>query len=37
MKDSGYQPVKPFFEDMFKGALTLFLLEMGLAAGSRNA
>lgn len=31
----GYKPVKPFFEDMFKGALTLFLLEMGLAAGSR--
>lgn len=35
MKDHGYQPVRPFFEDMFKGALTLFLLEMGLAAGSR--
>lgn len=35
MKDSGYKPVKPFFEDMFKGALTLFLLDMGLAAGSR--
>ena len=34
-KDVGYKPVKPFFEDMFKGALTLFLLEMGLAAGSR--
>jgi uncharacterized protein len=31
----GYQPVKPFFEDLFKGALTLFLLEMGLAAGTR--
>jgi hypothetical protein len=35
MGTKGYAPVKPFFEDMFKGALTLFLLEMGLAAGSR--
>jgi uncharacterized protein len=35
MGDVGYKPVKPFFEDLFKGALTLFLLEMGLAAGSR--
>ena len=35
MRDTGYEPVKPFFEGMFKGALTLFLLEMGLAAGSR--
>ena len=36
----GYAPVKPFFDKgewMFKGALTLFLLEMGLAAGSRLA
>lgn len=33
--ETGYKPVKPFFEDLFKGALTLFLLEMGLAAGSR--
>jgi uncharacterized protein len=34
----GYGPVKPFFDKgewMFKGALTLFLLEMGLVAGSR--
>jgi hypothetical protein len=31
----GYEPVKPFFEGMFKGALTLFLLDMGLSAGSR--
>lgn len=37
MGTKGYAPVKPFFEDMFKGALTLFLLEMGLAAGSRLA
>jgi uncharacterized protein len=35
MGTQGYEPVKPFFEGMFKGALTLFLLEMGLAAGSR--
>ncbi len=35
MGEKGYEPVKPFFEGMFKGALTLFLLEMGLAAGAR--
>ncbi len=35
MGTRGYEPVKPFFEGMFKGALTLFLLEMGLVAGSR--
>lgn len=35
MGERGYEPVKPFFEGMFKGALTLFLLEMGLAAGAR--
>ena len=35
MGEPGYKPVKPFFEDLFKGALTLFLLEMGLAAGAR--
>lgn len=35
MGDSGYEPIKPFFEGMFKGALTLFLLEMGIVAGSR--
>jgi uncharacterized protein len=36
----GYSSVKPFFDKgewMFKGALTLFLLEMGLVAGSRLA
>lgn len=33
--DTGWQPVKPVFEGLFKGLLTLFLLEMGLAAGSR--
>jgi len=34
----GFASVKPFFDKgewMFKGALTLFLLEMGLVAGSR--
>ncbi len=30
-----YEPVKPFFEGGFKGALVLFLLEMGIVAGSR--
>ncbi|MDZ4780999.1 MAG: sodium-dependent bicarbonate transport family permease [Planctomycetia bacterium] len=33
--ESGYEPVKPFFEGLFKGALTIFLLEMGIVAGSR--
>lgn len=31
----GYEPIKPFFESGFKGALVLFLLEMGLVAGAR--
>lgn len=31
----GYKSVQPFFEGMFKGALCLFLLEMGLTAGAR--
>lgn len=33
--DRGYEPVRPFFETGFKGALTLFLLEMGLLAGAK--
>jgi hypothetical protein len=33
--EHGYAPVKPFYEGLFKGALTLFLLEMGITAGSR--
>lgn len=40
VKYEGYAAVKPFFDKgdwMFKGALTLFLLEMGLVAGSRLA
>ncbi len=32
-----YEPVKPFFETGFKGALVLFLLEMGIVAGARFA
>lgn len=35
MGDAGYKQVQPFFEGGFKGALTLFILEMGLTAGSR--
>lgn len=31
----GYAPIQPFFEGGFKGALTLFLLEMGLLTGER--
>lgn len=33
--ETGWKPVQPVFEGLFKGLLTLFLLEMGLAAGSR--
>lgn len=32
---SGMKQVEPLFGDLFKGALTIFLLEMGLVAGSR--
>ena len=35
MGAKGYEPIKPFFETGFKGALVLFLLEMGLLAGER--
>jgi hypothetical protein len=35
MGEHGWEPIKPFFESGFKGALTLFLLEMGLVAGER--
>jgi len=31
--ETGWKPVQPVFEGLFKGLLTLFLLEMGLAAG----
>lgn len=33
--EKNYEPVKPFFEGGFKGALVLFLLEMGVVAGER--
>jgi hypothetical protein len=35
MGTRGWEPVKPFFEGGFKGALTLFLLEMGILAAAR--
>jgi hypothetical protein len=35
MGDNGWKAVSPFFEGGFKGALMLFLLEMGIVAGSR--
>ncbi len=35
MGDSGWKAVSPFFDGGFKGALMLFLLEMGIVAGSR--
>ena len=31
----GLGPVKPFFGDLFKGALCLFMLELGLVAGGQ--
>lgn len=35
MGAKSYEPIKPFFETGFKGALVLFLLEMGIVAGAR--
>jgi hypothetical protein len=35
MGERGWEQVKPFFDAPFKGALTLFLLEMGIVAGAR--
>ncbi len=35
MGERGYEPIKPFFETGFKGALVLFILEMGLVAATR--
>ena len=32
---TGFAEVQPFFEGLFKGALVLFLLEMGIIAGER--
>lgn len=33
--EHGYTAVRPFFDAGFKGALTVFLLDMGLSAGSK--
>lgn len=33
--EAGMKPVKPFFEDLFRGLLCLFMLDMGLIAGAR--
>lgn len=33
----GYEPIEPFYDGLFRGALTLFLLEMGLLAAERLA
>jgi hypothetical protein len=35
MGEAGTAPLKPVFFDPFKGVLALFLLELGLVAGSR--
>lgn len=35
MGERGWKSVAPFFDGCFKGALVLFLLEMGLVAGER--
>lgn len=35
MGDAGWSAVAPFFDSGFKGALMLFLLEMGVVAGGR--
>lgn len=35
MGAKGYEPIKPFFETGFKGALVLFILEMGMVAAAR--
>ncbi len=32
---SGYEPIKPVFEGLFRGLLAIFLLDMGLVAGRR--
>jgi uncharacterized protein len=32
---SGYEPIKPVFDGLFRGLLALFLLDMGLVAGRR--
>lgn len=37
ISDKQYQGVAPFSEDLFKGILSLFMLDMGLLAGKRIA
>jgi hypothetical protein len=37
MGERGWQQVAPFFDSGFKGALMIFLLEMGMVAASRVA
>lgn len=32
---SGYEPIRPVFEGLFRGLLAIFLLDMGLVAGRR--
>jgi hypothetical protein len=32
---SGFEPIKPVFEGLFRGLLAIFLLDMGLVAGRR--
>jgi len=32
---SGYEPIKPVFDGLFRGLLAIFLLDMGLVAGRR--
>jgi hypothetical protein len=33
--EAGMKPVKPFLDDLFRGMLCLFMLDMGLIAGAR--
>ena len=33
--EAGMKPVKPFLDDLFRGMLCLFMLDMGLIAGNR--
>jgi hypothetical protein len=33
--EAGMKPVKPFIDDLFRGLLCLFMLDMGLIAGAR--
>ncbi len=37
MGEEGLRPIKPIFQDAFKGVLAIFLLELGLVVGSRVA